>query len=56
MGDITRVAKEAIDAHRLIKIFNAEAASGGRFESVDESNRASTVKLGLRLGRSAIPW
>jgi len=24
MGDITRVAKEAIDAHRLIKIFNAE--------------------------------
>ena len=24
MGDITRVAKEAIDAHRLIKIFTAE--------------------------------
>jgi subfamily B ATP-binding cassette protein MsbA len=45
MGDITRVAKEAIDAHRLIKIFNAEDHQVERFERVNESNRASNMKL-----------
>jgi subfamily B ATP-binding cassette protein MsbA len=45
MGDITRVAKEAIDAHRLIKIFNAEDHQTRRFEEVNERNRASQMKL-----------
>src|SRR5450631_907247 len=45
MGDITRVAKEAIDAHRLIKIFNAEDHQTERFEKVNEHNRASNMKL-----------
>ena len=45
MGDITRVAKEAIDAHRLIKIFNAEDHQTRRFEAVNEHNRASQMKL-----------
>jgi subfamily B ATP-binding cassette protein MsbA len=45
MGDITRVAKEAIDAHRLIKIFNAEDHQTDRFELVNEHNRASNMKL-----------
>ncbi|MFI4889974.1 MAG: lipid A export permease/ATP-binding protein MsbA, partial [Steroidobacterales bacterium] len=45
MGDITRVAKEAIDAHRLIKIFNAEEHQTLRFEQVNEHNRASNMKL-----------
>ena len=45
MGDITRVAKEAIDAHRLIKIFNAEDHQVERFEMANESNRASNMKL-----------
>ena len=45
MGDITRVAKEAIDAHRLIKIFNAEDHQTERFELVNEHNRASNMKL-----------
>jgi subfamily B ATP-binding cassette protein MsbA len=45
MGDITRVAKEAIDAHRLIKIFNAEDHQTARFERVNEHNRASNMKL-----------
>jgi subfamily B ATP-binding cassette protein MsbA len=45
MGDITRVAKEAIDAHRLIKIFNADDHQVDRFERVNESNRASNMKL-----------
>jgi len=45
MGDITRVAKEAIDASRLIKIFNAEDHQTQRFELVNEHNRASNMKL-----------
>ena len=45
MGDITRVAKEAIDAHRLIKIFNAEDHQTERFELVNEHNRASNMKM-----------
>ena len=45
MGDITRVAKESIDAHRLIKIFNAEEHQGRRFDEVNEANRASNMKL-----------
>ena len=45
MGDITRVAKEAIDAHRLIKIFNAEDHQTERFEVVNEHNRRSNMKL-----------
>jgi subfamily B ATP-binding cassette protein MsbA len=45
MGDITRVAKEAIDAHRLIKIFNAEEHQSARFEQANELNRASNMKL-----------
>jgi subfamily B ATP-binding cassette protein MsbA len=45
MGDITRVAKEALDAHRLIKIFNAEDHQTARFEQANELNRASNMKL-----------
>ena len=45
MGDITRVAKEAIDAQRLIKIFNAEDHQTDRFELANELNRASNMKL-----------
>src|SRR6202034_3651839 len=40
MGDVTRVAKEAFDAHRVIKIFNAEDHQTERFEQVNEHNRA----------------
>ncbi len=45
MGDITRVAKEAIDAHRLIKLFNAEDHQAERFDQANEQNRASNMKL-----------
>jgi subfamily B ATP-binding cassette protein MsbA len=45
MGDMTRVAKEAIDAQRLIKIFNAEDHQVERFEPVNELNRVSNMKL-----------
>ena len=45
MGDLTRVAKESIDAHRLIKIFNAQEHQSARFEEVNEHNRSMNMKL-----------
>jgi ATP-binding cassette, subfamily B, bacterial MsbA len=45
MGDVTRVAKEAIEGHRVIKVFTAEAAQQQRFEAVNELNRRSNERL-----------
>jgi ATP-binding cassette, subfamily B, bacterial MsbA len=45
MGDVTRVAKESIEAHRLIKIFGAEEHQIARFEAVNDHNRAMNMKL-----------
>ncbi len=32
MGDVTRVAKEALDAHRVVKVFNAQGHIARLFE------------------------
>ena len=45
MGDVTRVAKEALDAHRVIKIFNAEAYEERVFDTANERNRHSNMRL-----------
>lgn len=45
MGDVTRVAKEALDAHRVIKVFNAEAHEERYFEIANEHNRRSNMRL-----------
>ena len=45
MGDVTRVTKEALDAHRLIKVFNAEAHEERVFAGVNEFNRHSNMRL-----------
>ncbi len=45
MGDVTRVAKEALEGHRLVKVFNAQPQQQGLFERVNEHNRASYMKL-----------
>lgn len=45
MGDVTRVTRESLDAHRLIKVFNAEQFLAGRFEQVNEYNRHSHMRL-----------
>jgi subfamily B ATP-binding cassette protein MsbA len=47
MGDVTRVAKEAIEAPRVIRVFNAQAYEAGMFEDVIEHNRRSHMKLML---------
>ena len=45
MGDVTRVAKEAIEAPRVIRVFNAQAYETRMFEQVIEHNRRSHMKL-----------
>lgn len=52
MGDITRVAKETLDAPRVIKVYNAERYQSEQFESVNEHNRHSFMRLVLTKGLS----
>jgi len=45
IGDLTRSVKEALDGHRVIKVFNAQDAEARDFEQVNEHNRKSNMKL-----------
>ena len=45
MGDVTRVAKEGIEGHRLIKLFNAQDYEARAFDQVNELNRRNNMKL-----------
>ena len=45
MGDVTRVSKEAIEGHRLIKVFTAQDHQQARFEQVNDENWRSNVRL-----------
>jgi subfamily B ATP-binding cassette protein MsbA len=45
MGDVTRVAKEAIEAPRVVRVFNAQQYEAGQFEQVAEHNRRSYMRL-----------
>jgi subfamily B ATP-binding cassette protein MsbA len=52
MGDVTRVAKEAIEAPRVIRVFNAQGYEARLFEDVIEHNRRSHMKLMMTKGLS----
>jgi subfamily B ATP-binding cassette protein MsbA len=45
MGDVTRVSKEALDAHRVVKVFNAQDHIMRLFEEANELNRHTNVRL-----------
>jgi subfamily B ATP-binding cassette protein MsbA len=45
MGDVTRVAKEALEGHRLVKVFNAQEHQQQAFDAVNELNRHSNMRL-----------
>ena len=45
MGDVTRVSKEAIEGHRLIKVFTAQEHQQAVFEQVNDENCRSNVRL-----------
>jgi len=47
MGDVTRVAKDAIEAPRAVRVFNAQDYEAEQFERVAEHNRGSYMKLTL---------
>ncbi|TLZ19398.1 MAG: lipid A export permease/ATP-binding protein MsbA [Gammaproteobacteria bacterium] len=52
MGDITRVAKESLEAPRLIKVYNAEEHLARQFDAVNAHNVRSNMKLILTKGIS----
>ena len=52
MGDVTRVAKEAIEAPRVVRVFNAQAYEAQMFETVAEHNRRSHMKHMMTKGMS----
>jgi subfamily B ATP-binding cassette protein MsbA len=45
MGDVTRVAKEAIEAHRVVKVFNAQEHLQHNFDTANELNRHTNMRL-----------
>ena len=45
MGDVTRLGKEAIDAHRVVKVFNAQEHMQAAFATANELNRHSNMRL-----------
>ena len=52
MGDITRIAKETLEAPRIVKVYNAEEYQVAQFEGVIEHNRRSHMRLVLTKGLS----
>jgi subfamily B ATP-binding cassette protein MsbA len=52
MGDVTRVAKEAIEAPRVVRVFNAQEYEATLFEEVIEHNRRSYMRLMFTKGLS----
>ncbi len=45
MGDVTSSVREALDGHRVIKVFNAQDAESQDFEKINEHNRKTNMKL-----------
>ncbi|SFM35305.1 ATP-binding cassette, subfamily B, MsbA [Ectothiorhodospira mobilis] len=45
MGDVTHVAGEVLDGHRVVKIFGGEDFEEARFEEVNERNRRLHMKM-----------
>ncbi|MBM0105144.1 lipid A export permease/ATP-binding protein MsbA [Steroidobacter sp. S1-65] len=52
IGDITRIAKETLEAPRIVKVYNAEDYQVAQFEGVNEHNRRSYMRLVLTKGLS----
>jgi ATP-binding cassette, subfamily B, bacterial MsbA len=52
MGDVTRVAKESVEAPRLIKVYNAQAHVYRQFDEVNSHNLRSNMRLVLTKGLS----
>jgi len=53
MGDVTRVAKESLEAPRLIKVYNAQNHLDRQFDAVNAHNLRSNMRLVLTKGLSS---
>ena len=47
MGDVTHVSQEAIDGHRVIKIFGGQQYESAHFAEVNEYNRRQNLKMAV---------
>ncbi len=45
MGDITRIAEEAIDGQRVVKVFGGQSYEEGHFAAANKRNRNQNMKL-----------
>lgn len=45
MGEVTRIADETVDGHRVVKVFNGQQYECDRFEVANEYNRRMNMKL-----------
>ena len=52
LGEVTRVVKDAVEAPKAIRIYNAQAFETRQFEAINEENRRLALKLGLMKGLS----
>ena len=50
VGEVTRSGQEAIQANRIIKIFNAQQFESDRFGKINEKNRRLNVRLAATQG------
>jgi subfamily B ATP-binding cassette protein MsbA len=53
MGDVTRVAEQVLEAHKVVKIFMGQKREADGFEVVNERNRRLHMKLVATKGGSA---
>ncbi len=45
MGDVSRIAEEALQSHRIVKIFNRQNYESDRFDVANEQNRRLHMRL-----------
>ncbi len=45
VGDLTQVAQETIDAHRVVKAFGGQAREARRFNAINEKTRSLQMKM-----------
>ncbi|MDQ3731654.1 MAG: lipid A export permease/ATP-binding protein MsbA [Pseudomonadota bacterium] len=55
MGDVTHVAQEVIEGHRVVKLFGGQAYEARQFERVNEHNRLMQMKM-VRTEAASTPF
>ncbi len=45
MGDVTHIAQEAVEGHKVVRVFGGQAYERARFEAVNQNNRRQFMKI-----------